>query len=234
MRLFELAYCCAAYAHLEAFDEATVALRDATGSCVDPGAPDHHEALFIWLRRWGCRQFKIADEEIARASLSSWWQNWGEQIPAPDLTLDQADDELLDVIAAAFEDLRQRQASWQDRQDVGPVSRGFGPAGASKALYAIRPNCCSPWDDPIRRAEGLPKTGAGYRQHLLNSREALAEAVADLGPGGAATDLPALLDRSDSSPVKLIDEHDWARYSRGFEPPAPAVLARWADWAQLP
>ena len=155
-------------------------------------------------------------------------------MPAPDVTLDRASDDVLDVISAAFEDLRQRQASWQNRQDVGPVFRRFGPAGASKTLYAIRPNVCSPWDDPIRQAEGLPGTGAGYRQHLVNSREALAEAVTDLGPDGSATQLPALLNRPDSSPVKLIDEHDWARYTRGFAPPAPAVLAQWAAWAQVP
>ena len=234
MRLYELAYCCDAYVHLDGFDQATVDLRGATGPFVDPGTPAHHGPLFTWLRKWGCRQFKIGNEAIARASLSAWWQVWHEQIPAREMTLDQAGDDVLDVIAMAFEDLRQRQACWQNRQDVGPVFRGFGPAGASKTLYAVRPNSCSPWDNPIRQTEALPGTGAGYRQHLLNSREALAEAVADLGPDGSATQLPALLNRLDSSPVKLIDEHDWARYTRGFAPPAPVVLAQWAAWAQVP
>lgn len=234
MRLYELAYCCAAYVQLDGFDQATVDLRAATGPFVDPAILAHHAPLFAWLRQWGCRQFKVDDEAVARDSLSEWWQGWHEQIPAADVTLDQAGDDVLDAIAAAFEDLCQRQASWQNRKDTGPVFRGFGPAGASKTLYAVRPNSCSPWDGPIRRAEALPGTGAGYRQHLVNSREALAEAVADLGPGSSALQLPTLLNRPDSSPVKLIDEHDWARYTRGFAPPAPGVLAQWAAWAQMP
>lgn len=234
MRLYELAYCCNAYVHLDGFDQATIELRDATGPFVDPGNPAHYEALFRWLRKWGCRQFKIADETIASASLASWWRAFGDQLPDPSATPDVLDDETLDRIAETFRDLSRRQASWQNRRDVGRVFRGFGPAGAAKTLYAVRPNSCSPWDDPIRRAEALPATSAGYRSHLTRTREALAEAVADLGPGGSAARLPVLLDRPDSSPVKLVDEHDWARYTRGVEPPSPAALARWSAWAQLP
>lgn len=140
-----------------------------------------------------CRQFKIADETIASASLAAWWQTFDEQLPEPSAIPDQLSDDILDGIAAAFDDLSKRQASWQDRRDVGQIFRGFGPAGAAKTLYAVRPNSCSPWDDPIRRAEDLSATGAGYRSHLAKTREALAEAVADLGPGGSAGRLPVLL-----------------------------------------
>jgi hypothetical protein len=205
MRLYELAYCSNAFVHLDGFAQAAVGLRDTTGPFVDPGNSAHHGPLFRWLRRWGCRQFTIADETIASASLAAWWQTFDEQLPDPGATPDQLSDDILDGIAAAFDDLSKRQASWQDRRDVGQIFRGFGPAGAAKTLYAVRPNSCSPWDDPIRRAEDLSATGAGYRSHLAKTREALAEAVADLGPGGSAARLPVLLNRPDSSPVKLVD-----------------------------
>lgn len=192
MRLYELAYCSNAFVHLDGFDQATVGLRDTTGPFVDPGNPAHHGPLFRWLRRWGCRQFKIADETIASASLAAWWQTFDEQLPDPGATPDQLSDDILDGIAAAFDDLSKRQASWQDRRDVGQIFRGFGPAGAAKTLYAVRPNSCSPWDDPIRRAEDLSATGDGYRSHLAKTREALAEAVADLGPGGFGSTPPCV------------------------------------------
>lgn len=232
MRLYELAYCCRIYVGLDAYDQATVDLRAATGSAVDPDNADHIAPLFNWLRRWGCRQFKIEDEHIARVSLLDWWTAWRDRLPAPAQTLDEIDDGGLDALGAAYADLRQRQASWQQR-DGGPVVRRFGPAGAAKALYAIRPNSCSPWDDAIRERLGLTDTAEGYRQHLVRIRGELAEAVADIGPGGDAAQLPALLDRADASPVKLVDEHDWVRYTRGFEPPTPEVLGRWAAWAAL-
>lgn len=230
MRLHELAYCCRAYASLEAYDQATVELRDATGATVDPGEDGHLAALFEWLRRWGCRQFKIEHEPRASESVTSWWSAHRQRLPDPAETLDELGDDALQAIAGAYDDLRTRPASTQERA-TGPVLISFGPAGAAKALYAIRPNACSPWDEPIRRRFELPAGGDGYRRHLLRIREELTEAVADLGPGGDASQLPVLLDRPDSSPVKLVDEHDWARYSRGFEPPSSDILRTWAEWA---
>jgi hypothetical protein len=226
MRLHELDYCCHIYTRLDAYDRADVELRAATGPTVDPADEDHHAPLLTWLRKWGCRQFSIQDEQTSRASLMSWWERWGPRLPPPERTLDELDDDALDTIAAAYDDLRQRQAGVQ-RRATGDVIRRFGPTGAAKALYAIRPNCCSPWDADIRERLGRAETGAGYREHLHRARDALAEAVGDLGPDGHAAQLPARVDRPVSSPVKLVDEHDYARYTRGFEPPTQALIERW-------
>lgn len=232
VRLYELAYCCRAYAILDAYDDAVVELRATTGDCVDPDNTAHHGPLFSWLRRWGCRQFVIEDEELSRQNLTAWWSDWRDRLPTNDQTLDNLAEETLDTIAVAYDDLRTRQASWQ-RKQTGTYRWHFGPAGAAKTLYAIRPNACSPWDQPIREHLGLPETGAGYRRHLGRSRTELAEALRDLGPNADASQLPTRVDRPASSPVKLVDEHDWARYTKGFEPPSPEVLAQWAAWANL-
>jgi hypothetical protein len=224
MRLYELADCCRAYAALDSYDSATVVLREATGECVDPDNPADVASLFEWLRKWGCRQFVIDDEDVSHESLTAWWERWRNEVPTNDRTLDLLEDQALNSIAAAYEDLRTRQASWQ-RKQTGTFRWNFAPAGAAKALYAIRPNSCSPWDEPIRTRFELPETGDGYRRHLLRSRTELAEAVADLGPDADASQLPVLLNRPESSPVKLVDEHDWARYTRRFEPPPPAHIA---------
>jgi hypothetical protein len=231
VRLFELAYCCNLYSN-EEYDRASLELHDATGPSVDPGNEQHVAPLFNWLRRWGCRQFAIGDEAVARASLVDWWSTWGGSLPPSELALDEVDDSGLDVIAGAYDDLRARQASWQ-RLPSGPVAKTFGPTGAAKTLYAIRPRSCSPWDDPIRKWLGVRVTAEGYRRHVVRIRDELAEAAADLGPGHASAQLPGLLGRAGSSPVKLVDEHDWVRYTRGFTVPSPEQFLRWAEWAAI-
>jgi len=232
VRLYELAYFSHVYALFSDYDTATVDLRQATGGAVDPNDTEHSAALFSWLRRWGCRQFKIEDEEIARESLVKWWLAWRKRLPPMERTVDLIDDSGLDAIASAYEELRWQQASWQ-RMKTGSVAKTFGPAGAAKTLYAIRPNACPPWDEPIRKWLGLPATGDGYRRQLVRVRAELAEAVADLGPGASAAQLPLLLDRPDSSPAKLVDEHDWARYTKKVKPPPPDLFERWAAWADV-
>jgi hypothetical protein len=232
VRLYELAYCCHVYSVVAGEDHATAELRKITGRAVNPSRDAHAAALLAWLRRWGCRQFAVADEPIAQASLGAWWRAWGRRLPPVGRTLDQLDDAELDAVAGAYEDLRVRQASWQ-RRAGGRVAKTFGATGTAKALYAIRPDACPPWDEPIRRALGLPDTGEGYRRQLVRVRAEIAEAVADLGLGRTAADLPALLGRPQTSFVRLVDEHDWVRFTHGTEPPPPELLARWAAWADV-
>jgi hypothetical protein len=116
---------------------------------------------------------------------------------------------------------------------TGSVARTFGVTDAAKSLYVIRPNGYAPWDETIRRRLGFPDTGHGYRQHLERVRSELVEAVADLGTGASAGELPAAVGRVGSSAAKLVDEHDWVRFAHGFKPPAPEVVRRWKEWAEL-
>jgi len=230
VRLYELAYCCHLFGEIAGYDRASADLRAATGGAVDPADDRHAAALFDWLRRWGCRQFAVADEALSRESLRAWWLGYGDALPPPGRTVDELSDRELDAIADAYDDLRLRQASWQ-RRASGRVAATFGATGAAKALHALRPEACAPWDAAIRRGLGFGDGGDGYRRHLVRVRLELAEAVADLGPGATAAELPALLGRPDSSPAKLVDEHDWIRFAHGSGPPAPELLERWAAWA---
>jgi hypothetical protein len=231
MRLYELAYCCDVYVRAWGYDKATIALREATGRAVDPRQEDHVGPLLDWLRRWGCRQFAREDEQIAAASLFEWWSAWAKRLPPLARTLDELDDGQLDAIAEAYDELRTKQASWQ-RKHTGNVAKTFGATGAAKALYAIRPNSCAPWDEAIRKHFRLRVSGDGYRRHLVRVRAELGEALADLDGDVTAADLPRLLGRPESSAAKLIDEHDWVRYARGIEPPDRELLARWVAWAR--
>jgi hypothetical protein len=232
MRLYELAYCCDVFVRAWGSDEATVELREATGPAIDPSKPEHVGPLLTWLRRWGGRQFASEDEGIAAASLAEWWSAWSRRLPPLERVIDALDEAELDAIAAAYDELRTRQASWQ-RKRTGRVAKTFGATGAAKALYALRPQACAPWDDAIRKHFGLPVTGEGYRRHLVRVREELAEALGDVDGDATAADLPRLLGRPESTAPRLVDEHDWVRYARGIEPPRPEELARWAGWAAL-
>jgi 8-oxo-dGTP pyrophosphatase MutT (NUDIX family) len=85
-------------------------------------------------------------------------------------------------------------------------------------------------------ADGAAALPAGLAQETATAitsaeREALAEAGAELGSDADASELPRLLERPLSSPVKLVDEHDWVGHTRGFTPPAPEVTMEWSRWA---
>ena len=201
--------------------------------CTENGASrmaSFRKALFHFLRRWGCRQFKIEDEGIAGRSLSYWWRRHAPSLPAPHQALEDSDDPALQLIAEAYDDLRLRHASWQER--VSSVSiRRFGPAGAAKILFVIRPKACTPWDEAIRKSFTSAEDGAGYTRHIRRSQAQLAEAARDAGSEGKIADLPSLVGRELSSPVKLVDEYDYVRFTQRFDLPSPAVLIQWAGWA---
>jgi hypothetical protein len=233
MRLHELAFCCRVYGVCGSYDAALGELREQTGDIVVIERPEHRTALFRWLRAMKCRQFVERDEAVATEHLLDWWATYGGSLPPPASTLDELADEELDAIATAFEALRWASCGWQMHTGGRQVPKRFGPVGAAKTLYAVRPNACSPWDRPIQMHFGHPPTGSGYRAHLHHVRQQLAEAVRDLPEGDAST-LPALLERPLSSPAKLVDEHDWVRYTRGGDPPTPEMLQQWARWATPP
>ena len=106
-----------------------------------------------------------------------------------------------------------------------PIPVRFGATAAAKALYALRPDACPPWDEPIRAHHGWDGSAASYRAALERAGAELAEAAASAGV--TVAELPALIGRPESSPPRLVDEHDWLRVTRGHQPPAPEELERW-------
>src|SRR5690349_7066952 len=152
-----------------------------------------------WLRRWGCRHLRRDDNALASEALLEWADEWQAKLPAPGVTLDRLGDGALDALAAAYAALAEHPAGFRaGRREPIPVR--FGATAAAKALYALRPDACPPWDEPIRAHFGWDGSAASYR---------------------------AALDRAESSPPRLVDEHDWLRITRGHEPPAPEEIERW-------
>lgn len=180
-----------------------------------------------WLRDWGCRGLRREDNSASSRALRQWWEDWADILPATQVTLDALDDYGLDVAAEAYGDLARRPAA-RRRHRNGFITVRFGPTTAAKAMYAVRPNAFLPWDDAIRKNLGYRDDAPSYRRALVRARDELTAAVHQAGID--PHELPALIGRPESTPPKLVDEHDWVRYSQGHGPPTRDELEQWLGW----
>jgi hypothetical protein len=229
MRLFELAYCCRLYGDISGYD-ASLAHVWALGPTLDPYDATHRTALFVWLNAWGCRQFtKKHHATIASDSLVRWAAEWLSRLPGPDAQLAELSPLELATCAAAYDDLRIQTAGlrrWPDGHDVAAT---YGPTGAAKTLFAIRPGVFPPWDDPIRAHFGYGADQTSFGRYLSSVAALLRELASEAG--GSVADLPALVGRPHSSPPKLIDEYNWMVVTKGYRPPTADEVRSWATWA---
>jgi hypothetical protein len=213
MQLEDLRRNCRLYEQQTGYDTSLRRFRDRVGPEVRIQDPDHRQAILDWLNDWGCRQFAIAHHNSASQSLLEWAEVWMPRLPQAAARLDQLSPEELDVAEAAYADLFNRHASTRQLKG-GPSRVTFGPAGAAKTLFILRPEIFAPWDKETR--EGLQRQfGVGsyrsYLQHVLAQLQSLAEEA-----GTDVQDLPRVLDRPSSTPPKLIDEYYWIVFTRGL------------------
>jgi hypothetical protein len=231
MKFYELAFGCWAYNIMSGNDSRVSELRLATDGQVDPRNSAHQQVLFKWLNKWGCRQFDIAHHEIAARSLDSWASKWLSSLPSDDMALETINEAQIDVVGAAYDDLRMRQAGRRRLIDGSPSRVTYGPVGAAKTLFALRPNICPPWDNYTLRELGLGYSGASYCEYLRLVLSNLK--TVSIQAGIQIAELPALVSRANSTPPKLIDEYYWTTITRRFIPPSPETLKQWVSWAEL-
>ena len=93
----------------------------------------------------------------------------------------------------------------------------YGPTGAAKTMFALRPLAIPPWDEPIR-LELEHKGVNSFRAHLARVADQLRSLSA--AAGIPVQDLPVFIGRPDSTPPKLIDEYNWIVITRGINPSA--------------
>jgi len=230
VRLFELAYGCRLYGCLTGFDDTLNQLRHRTAPALDPRRAEHRAALFEWLNSWGCRQFaKEHHATTASDSLVRWADAWLERLPAPAAHLTELSVPELEQALHAYDALRVSVASQRHLGADASADVTYGPTGAAKTLFALRPNVFPPWDDPIRVHGGYGAGAAGLLAYLLDVARSLRELSAEAGV--PVSDLPGLVGRPGSSPPKLIDEYHWVVVTRGCPPPTPDEIAQWARWA---
>jgi hypothetical protein len=176
----------------------------------DLGRARDRRALVAWLRSWGCRHLRVADDARSERALARWARTWTPRLPgAPLARLELRDRE---AAAEAFDALSRSAAAFSDRGGR-LIAVTFGATAAAKALYALRPATFPPWDAPIRRGLGLDSSGAGYAAYLdLTARLVRALAArADVEPDALAE----AVGRPSQTAARLIDEYLWRRITRG-------------------
>lgn len=179
------------FAHV---DRSWLALREETGSGLDPAVARHRGALHRWLNSWGCRirYPREGEPDAFGAGLAAWWGRH----PLPEAPLAELTPRDISRFARAYEELAAL-----------PIGRrSLGPTAASKALYALRPASVMPWDAAIAdRLYGV-RDGAAFARHLETGR-AWARAALAQGGGLSEAALCAELGRPDVSLAKILDEH---------------------------
>jgi hypothetical protein len=228
MKLAELAYGCSLYSANTNYDASLEKLRSRTRSRLDPFDGEHQIALFGWLNAWGCRQF-AREHHLATAapSLVSWAHRWASRLPPAEYQLTQLSDAEIGLCAASYEALRDCPASVTQRKDGRRFTVTFGPTGAAKTLFALRPNVFAPWDESIRAANGWEADRASFHEYLRSSARLLRDLCSEADTEVQA--IPVLVGRPRSSPPKLIDEYNWVFDTRRMRMPSAQELAHWAD-----
>jgi phage gp46-like protein len=229
----ELAYCCRLFGEFTRNDTSGDELAQATGRAIDLHDPVHTKALLRLLNQWGCRQFAVEYHGEAGRMFGLWGDRWLTNLPSTKASLGKLDAKKLAVVADAYADLKDQQASARVLTD-GRISKvTVGATGAAKALHILRPRVLPPWDDPMRAALGHDGTRDGYLAYLkavqAHVRNLEAEAAAF---GIAPADIPRVLGRPTSSLPKMIDEYYWVTLTRGHVVPDAPELARWYKWSR--
>jgi hypothetical protein len=180
---------------------------------LDLGRARDRRALVKWLRSWGCRHLRVADDARSERAVARWARRWVPRLPHAALVhLDARDRE---TAADAFDALSGSLAAFSDRGGR-PVAVTFGATATAKALYALRPATFPPWDAPIRRGLGLDGSGRGYGEYLALTARLLRTLASRAGIEPDA--LPAAVGRPSQTAARLIDEYLWRRITRGTSP----------------
>jgi len=218
--VFRLKYACGLYRDFTHFDAALDKFRKSTQdiSLQDEG---YRTALLKWLNAWFCRQFKIEHHAIASQQLLDWGSKWLPCLPKDGVSLLDLSEAELTLAAQAYGDLSRRKAATR-RRGERDVTVTFGPTGAAKVLYALRPEAFPPWDTAIRQELGYSGSPESYRLFLEHVTGRVQELINDARRFGVgAEDIPATVGREGASLVKLIDEYCWITITRGWELPGP-------------
>ena len=84
-------------------------------------------------------QHRCHHASVAAPSLTAWAGEWLPRLPPASAVLEAIDPAQFDLVGRAYGDLRARQAGTRTRRN-GLISHvEYGPVGAAKTLFAVRP-----------------------------------------------------------------------------------------------
>lgn len=232
MKLFDLAFTCYIYDSFTTFNKSYKSFLEAVANKVDLLTLEHRKALIIWLNKWGCRQFSLEYHEMASDEILSWYKEDHIELIPQDKKLWELTETELRRIFIIYDELAKKTAS-QKMRGSNLLSITVGPTGASKILFALRPEVAVPWDEAIRN--GLKHVGDGdsyvkYLEQVGSEIESLS--ISCNKNGIEMLEVPQKLGRDEATIAQLIGEYFWVTETRKCYPPSLETIQRWTKWSR--
>ena len=230
LNLYELAFTCYIYNFFTSFNQTYTELQKNTGGNVDLIQEAHRKDLIVWLNKWGCRQFALDYHKEASEELLAWCgEGHVENLPLGKNLWDINDQEMSQV-GCIFDSLVCKVASRPVKGDK-EIIKTFGPTGASKILFALRPNLAVPWDSYIRNGLGYSGNGNSYVEYLkrlIEEIEVLEKSCVE--NGHQLQKIPSIIGREGSTIPQLAGEYFWVTETKKCYPPERGIIQDWAEW----
>lgn len=235
MNLYELAFSCYIYNAFTSYNQSFKDFFSAIDSKLNLTDKKHRQLLISWLNKWGCRQFSLQYHEPASEIISKWYAEVDLKIIPAGKELWALDKYELEAIIPIYDSLVNKTASQKAKRSGRQLRISVGPTGASKILFALRPEIAVPWDEAIRGGLGYDGRGASYISYLLRIKADVESLdIACRKKGLALSEVPGIIGRADSTLVQLIGEYHWMTQTRKLYPPELPILSQWCKWAAIP
>ena len=231
MNLYELAFTSHVYNAFTNYNADYLRLLERTGPELNLERAEHRQELIDWLNQWGCRQFALGYHSLASEEMLAWHRsNFQELVPGHKPLWDLTDSELFHV-SEVFDSLVVRTASHKVRNGQ-EITTTFGPTGASKILFALRPHAMIAWDTPIRNKGKFLGNGGSYKNYLYRALEEIESLKRScLKHDIELEEIPGLLERDNATVAQLVGEYFWVTITRECLPPTIETAAAWARWS---
>ncbi len=232
MNLFDLAFTCYIYGTFTIFNESYKSFLKKVNYSPDILNPEHRRALIVWLNMWGCRQFSLEYHELASEEILSWYKETGFDSFLGEKRLWELNESELKEIRVFYNRLAEKTASRKKRNGE-LLSVSVGPTGASKILFALRPQAMVPWDVAIREGLGYNGNGDSYVSYLKQSKSLVNEFSASCSKNDIQLhEVPEEIGRDRATVAQLIGEYFWVTETKNCYPPSPEIIQKWAKWCK--
>lgn len=231
MNLFDLAFTSHVYNSFTGFNESYKSFLKKVNNDLDLLDPKHRKALIVWLNKWGCRQFSLEYHEMASNEILSWYKEGYLEVIPKDERLWELNEKELKKISDAYDELAEKKAS-KKKRNGNLLSINVGPTGASKILFALRPEVMVPWDVAIRNGLGYNGDGESYVNYLKQSKSLIESLSTSCKKKGIELlEVPQELGREESTVAQLIGEYYWVTETKDCYPPSSKTVQQWAKWS---
>ena len=229
MKLYELAFTRHIYDAMTNYHVDYLKFLERTKPGFEMGKLEHRQELINWLNQWGCRQFALAYHDHACEELLDWYKGNCARLVPGDKPLWELTVEDIEVIPEVYDSLAERIAS---KKKDGRIAR-FGPTGASKILFALRPLAMIPWDIPIRTKLNSCGDGYSYVEYLVKALRKIESLMTSCQSHNIEVeDVPKVLGRNGATVAQMVGEYFWVTLTRECIPPPVEVAERWLKWSK--